>query len=179
MLSRVWVERAGSESAVFGGARPLSDLVDMPIDTVYMSMDMLCHATLCLCLVASLSSLPPSLFPTRILPLCPSPFVSSTLRPHMWPPCSSILLISPRVTLGFFVPSFSPSHVISPASLRLSSVLNFFLLLRRPSRFRQRLSRAADDIYVLVGERDGGGDGCVGGCAPMPAWWGCGGGGRW
>lgn len=56
MLSRVWVERAGSESVVFGDARPLSDLVDMPIDTVYMSMDMLCHATLCLCLVASLSS---------------------------------------------------------------------------------------------------------------------------
>lgn len=165
MLSRVWVERAGSESAVFGGARPLSDLVDMPIDTVYMSMDMLCHATLCLCpLVPSLSL---------------SPFASSSLRPHTWPPCSSILLISPRVTLGFFVPSFSPSHVISPASLRLSLVLNFFLLRDRPSRFHPRHTRAGDGAGVLVGERDGGGDGCGGGCAPMPAWWGCGGGGRW
>lgn len=46
MLPRVWVERAGSESALLGRARPLSDLVDMPIDTVYMSMDMPCRAVL-------------------------------------------------------------------------------------------------------------------------------------
>lgn len=78
----------------------------------------------------------PPLCLTPVLPPCLSPFVSSSLRPHTWPPCSSILLISPRVTLGFFVPSFSPSHVISPASLRLSYVLNFFLLLHRLSRFR-------------------------------------------
>lgn len=120
-----------------------------------------------------------SLTLTHSLPLCLSPFVSSSLRPHTWPPCSSILLISPRVTLGFFVPSFSPSHVISPASLRLSRALNFFLLLYRLFRFRQRLSRAGGDAGVLVGERGSGGDGCGGGCAPMPAWWGCGGGGRW
>lgn len=49
MLPRVWVERAGSASALLGGARQPSDLVDMPIDTVYMSMDMpvSCHAKLC------------------------------------------------------------------------------------------------------------------------------------
>ena len=46
MLPPVWVERAGSESARLGRARPLSDLVDMPIDTVYMSMDMPCRSTL-------------------------------------------------------------------------------------------------------------------------------------
>lgn len=65
MLSRVWVERAGSESAVLGGSRPLSDLVDMPIDTVYMSMDMPCHATLCYAVPGYLSLsllLSPSLF---------------------------------------------------------------------------------------------------------------------
>lgn len=45
MLPPVWVERAGSESACLGRARPLSDLVDMPIDTVYMSMDMPCRGT--------------------------------------------------------------------------------------------------------------------------------------
>ena len=49
MLPPVWVERAGSESARLGRPRPLSDLVDMPIDTVYMSMDMSCRATLKLC----------------------------------------------------------------------------------------------------------------------------------
>lgn len=72
MLSRVWVERAGSESAVFGGARSLSDLVDMPIDTVYMSMDMPCHATLCyacgaappLSLFSPLSSVSSSRYPS-------------------------------------------------------------------------------------------------------------------
>lgn len=114
-----------------------------------------------------------------ILPLRFSPFADRSLRPPAWPPCPSILLISPRVTLGFFVPSFSPSHVISPTSLRLSFVLNFFLLLHRPSRFQQRPSQAGDGVDVLVGERDSGGDGCGGGCAPVPAWWGCGGGGRW
>lgn len=46
MLPRVWVERAGSESAALGGARPRSALVDMPIDTVYMSMDMPCRTML-------------------------------------------------------------------------------------------------------------------------------------
>lgn len=61
MLSRVWVERAGSESAVLGGVRSLSDLVDMPIDTVYMSMDMPCHATLCYACAWLLLSLSPPL----------------------------------------------------------------------------------------------------------------------
>lgn len=120
---------------------------------------------------------PPSLSPSLSLSL--SLFVFSTLRPHTWPPCSSILLISPRVTLGFFVPSFSPSHIISPASLHLSFVLNFFLLLHRLSRFRQRFSWADSGTGVLVGECGSGGAGCGSGCAPMPAWWGCGGGGRW
>lgn len=119
------------------------------------------------------------LFPSHSPSLPFSLLASSSLRPHTWPPCSSILLISPRVTLGFFVPSFSSSHVISLASLRLPLVLNFFLLLYRLSRSQQRLSRAGDGADVLVGERDGGGDGCGGGCAPMLAWWGCGGGGRW
>lgn len=60
MLPRVWVERAGSKSALFGRARPGSVLVDMPIDTVYMSMDMPpCRATL------------------RSLASCPTPRVTS------------------------------------------------------------------------------------------------------
>ena len=44
MLPWVWVERAEPESRAFGKSRVSSDLVDMPIDTVYMSMDMPCHA---------------------------------------------------------------------------------------------------------------------------------------
>lgn len=177
MLSRVWVERAGSESAVFGGARPLSDLVDMPIDTcicLWICCAMLRYA--CAWLPFSLS-----LFPSRPLSL------SLSLRLlTCGPPCSSILLISPQVTLGFFVPSFSPSHVISPASLRLAFVLNFFLLLQRPSRFRRQFSLSFSLEPVTVCwlenarlENDSGGDGCGGGCALMLAWWGCGGGGRW
>jgi len=122
MLSRVWVERAGSESAVFGGARPLSDLVDMPIDTVYMSYGYAvpCYAMLCLCLLASLFLLSPSPFPRPSLTNSLSLSLSLSLPPRIlvlpsscvWPPCSSILLISPR---DFFVPSFPPSHVISPS----------------------------------------------------------------
>lgn len=40
MLLRGWVERAEPESGAFGRLRLRSALVDMPIDTVYMSMDM-------------------------------------------------------------------------------------------------------------------------------------------
>lgn len=99
MLSRVWVERAGSESAVFGGARPLSDLVDMPIDTVYMSMDMPCHATLCYACAFSLSP-PPSLsFPLSPLSLSLSlsspPHLFVLIRGFLVPPsCSSLLVTS-------------------------------------------------------------------------------------
>lgn len=82
MLSRVWVERAGSESAVFGGARPLSDLVDMPIDTVYMSYGYAvpCYAMLCLCLVTSLPSLS---FPPLLLSLSLFVFLSCSLFPRV------------------------------------------------------------------------------------------------
>lgn len=148
MLSRVWVERAGSESAVFGGARPLSDLVDMPIDTVYMSMDMLvpCYAMLCLCLVASLSlspsfsrSLPPppalSLFvPLRIISSSSSYVASLFLHlahlssRYSWFLCPFFFSF-PRNPPSFpwFLPSlllFSLSHsfVYSPSRFQRSAL---------------------------------------------------------
>lgn len=144
MLSRVWVERAGSESAVFGGARPWSDLVDMPIDTVYMSMDMPCHATLCYAWL--LLSLTLSLSLSSFLFVS---FPSPPLRSHTRPPCSSILLISSR---DFFVPSSSPSNVTVPSLSLLYSVTLFLLLgiflLASDNGFR-----AGDDTDVLVDVR--------------------------
>lgn len=141
----------------------MSDLVDMPIDTVYMSMDMPCHATLCYACAWLLLSLSPS------LSLSLSPSVSSlhlvlftsSPRPRIPPPCSSILLISSR---DFFVPSFPPSHVISPS---LSLVLRSLSpSLYFPSRFRQWLSGRQQCrcvgrstlvvVTVVVGECGGG-----------------------
>lgn len=125
MLSRVWVERAGSESAVFGGARPLSDLVDMPIDTVYMSMDMLCHATLCLCPVAPSHS--PSPFLSLRRPIAPSSRMAS-LSLHLAHLSSGYsrllcpLFFSFPRNLPHLAPSlFRPQLLSSPPSVRLAS----------------------------------------------------------
>jgi len=117
MLSRVWVERAGSESAVFGGARPLSDLVDMPIDTVYMSYGYAvpCYAMLCLCLLASLFLLSPSPTPSlltlaRSLSLSLSLSVSPPSHPR-----SSILmrgLLVPPSCSSLLVTSLSPLFLL-------------------------------------------------------------------
>lgn len=170
MLSRVWVERAGSESAVFGGARPLSDLVDMPIDTC------ICLWICCAMLRYACAWLPFSLSVLRALPLCLSPSVSSCVASlflhlaHLSSGYSGLLcplfFSFPR-NLPRLAPSrFRPQLLSSPsASLSLPTTVLFLFL-----------SRAGDG--VLVGERDSGGNGCGGSCAPMLAWWGCGGGGR-
>lgn len=163
MLSRVWVERAGSESAVFGGARPLSDLVDMPIDTVYMSMDMPCHATLCYACAFSLSP-PPSLsFPLSPLSLSLSlsspPHLFVLIRGFLVPPsCSSLLVtsLSPLFLFPRNFPSLSLFRSVTPSSS--------FLIF--PSRFRQWLSgrrrcgcvgrSTLVVVMVVVGECGGG-----------------------
>lgn len=117
MLPPVWVERAGSESACLGRARPLSDLVDMPIDTVYMSMDMPCRGTAKAMLSLSLSFC--LLFPSLVYArLCNSSFLIFPLP-----------LIFPLSFLSS--PSFLP---LPPSSLRSFLVQE----ARRPSRSHKR-----------------------------------------
>lgn len=94
MLPPVWVERAGSESARLGRARPLSDLVDMPIDTVYMSMDMPCRSTL-----SYASKLDYSLLSS----------VFYSLASRNWPPFPPFPLFPPAI---FFL--LSPSLFLRP-----------------------------------------------------------------
>lgn len=113
MLSRVWVERAGSESVVFGGARPLSDLVDMPIDTVYMSMDMPCHATLCYACASSPLSLSLSL--PSSLPRSPAAlFLSFSLAASSLSGLIRSLLVLPSCSslLALLVASLSPLFLL-------------------------------------------------------------------
>lgn len=147
MLSRVWVERAGSESAVFGGARPLSDLVDMPIDTVYMSMDMPCHATLCYACACSPLSLPLHFappFPTlsfflSLRLVSPSSYVASLFfhlahlsSRYSWLLCPLFFSFprnppSPPPSLSSLSPSlFRPNGLVSLLSLSLLHPLPSF-----------------------------------------------------
>lgn len=114
------------------------------------------------------------LFVSPSLPFSLFPFATSSLCPHTWPPCSSILLISPRVTCGFFVPSFSPSHVIPPPPPRLYLSLFSTQVLSPPSF---ALSLAITALGPVMAPVCWSADGSSG--APMSAWWECGGGGRW